>query len=89
MHVYVSDTKNERKVMEEVISEGAKRSETEEDDPAEEDRRAFSAEFDGQLRRDRRREARKVASANARWGRKQMENITIPLKEFNVREKRT
>ena len=87
VHVYVSDTKNERKVMEEVISEGAKRSETEEDDPAEEDRRAFSAEFDGQLRRDRRREARKVASANARWGRKQMENITIPLKEFNVREK--
>jgi hypothetical protein len=56
VHVYVSDTKNERKVMEEVISESAKRSETEEDDPAEEDRRAFSDEFDGQLRRDSERE---------------------------------
>jgi len=43
------------------------------------------AEFNGG---EKKREARRVASANARWGAKHVvENITIPLREFNVRER--
>jgi hypothetical protein len=89
VHVYVSETKSERKVMEEVISRAYARREREEDE-AEEDRRAFHEEFDGLVQPKRRkatREARRVASANARWGAKKVENVTIPLREFNVREK--
>jgi hypothetical protein len=88
VHVYVSETKSERKVMEEVISRAYARREREEDE-AEEDRRAFQEEFDGLVQPKRRkatREARRVASANARWGTKKVENVTIPLREFNVRE---
>lgn len=92
VHVYVSETKSERKVMEEVISRAYARRGKEkngEEDEAEEDRRAFQEEFDGLVQPKRRkatREARRVASANARWGTKKVENVTIPLREFNVRE---
>ena len=91
VHAYVSETKNERKVMEEIISRRNRRRreeeerENEDSDEAEEDRRAFMAEFNGG---EKKREARRVASANARWGAKHVvENITIPLREFNVRER--
>jgi len=85
VHVYVSETKSERKVMEEVISRAYARRGKEkngEEDEAEEDRRAFQEEFDGLVQPKRRkatREARRVASANARWGAKKAENVTIPL----------
>ena len=76
VHAYVSETKNERKVMEEIISRRNRRrkrekeiggdeeeQEDEEDsDEAEEDRRAFMAEFNGG---EKKREARRVASENA------------------------
>ena len=66
MEEIISRRNRRRRKREKEIGDEEEREE-EDSDEAEEDRKAFMAEFNGG---EKKREARRVASANARWGAK-------------------